>query len=161
MLETYFRRMDLHALRKDARKSFFDLQGCDGGASSVQALEKNYIFVLELVATMAGAPALPPHGKFKVGPSCLECWCCSISAYRISVMPFTFLVFLRLDVQACFYKLATTYGLFPAHTRKKAIKDTCILSISVCVPNCSYQSYHQILNCFSSGVEICFKKSFS
>jgi hypothetical protein len=111
--------MDLHALRKDDRKSFFDLQGCD--ASSAQALELNYMFVLELVATMAGAPALPVHGKFKVGPSCVECWCGS--DYHISVMPFTFLFFLRLDVQACFYRLATTYGLFPPHTRKRAIKD--------------------------------------
>ena len=66
--------MDLHALRKDDRKSFFDLVGCDGAASA-QALEQNYVFVLELVATMAGAPALPIHAKFKVGPSCLECWC--------------------------------------------------------------------------------------
>lgn len=61
-------RMDIYALRNDKSKSFFDLKGCDG-ANTAQAVEQNYKFVIELCATLAGAPSLPPHFVFKAGPT--------------------------------------------------------------------------------------------
>ena len=67
MLLTHLHRMDIHALRNDPGKNFFDLKGCDG-PDSAEAVERNYMFVLELCATMAGAPSLPVHSIFKAGP---------------------------------------------------------------------------------------------
>lgn len=64
MLVTYLHRMEIHALRNDPGKHFFDLKGCDG-PDSAEAVERNYMFVLELCATMAGAPSLPVHSIFK------------------------------------------------------------------------------------------------
>lgn len=64
MLQSHFLSKDLHALRKDPKKSFFDMSGCSG-ADSAQAVEQNYLYVLDLCATMAGAPSLPLHGAFK------------------------------------------------------------------------------------------------
>lgn len=40
------------------------MSGCSG-ADSAQAVEQNYLYVLDLCATMAGAPSLPLHGSFK------------------------------------------------------------------------------------------------
>ena len=61
-------RMDIYAVRNDKSKSFFDLTGCDG-ANTAQAVEQNYMFVIELCATLAGAPSLPAHFVFKAGPT--------------------------------------------------------------------------------------------
>ena len=58
--------MDIHKLRNDKMKSFFDLANCDG-PSSAAAVEQNYMFIMELCATLAGAPCFPTHGKFKAG----------------------------------------------------------------------------------------------
>lgn len=67
MLNTYFiQKVDMQALRKDDTKSLFDLKDC-AGADCVLALEQNYGFVLELVATMAGSEPWPPHSSFKAG----------------------------------------------------------------------------------------------
>ena len=60
--------MDVHALRNNPGKNFFDLKGCADPASA-QAVEQNYKFVLQLSATLAGAPSYPPAGKFKARPS--------------------------------------------------------------------------------------------
>ena len=65
MLTSYMRSIDVHRLRNDPGKHFFDLKNVEGGASSAQGVEQNYVFVLQLVSTMAGAPMLPNHGKFK------------------------------------------------------------------------------------------------
>ena len=51
----------------------------------------------------------------------------------------------RLDGQACFYELATTYGLFGPGTRKKTIKDKLTFdyfNIPKQVSNCLCQNYH-------------------
>lgn len=88
MLEVELHSKDIHALRNDKQKNFFDLDQCDG-ANSALAVEKNYIFVMNLTCTLAGCPAYPCHGDFK----------------------------------ACFFKLATTYGLFGPGCRKKTIKE--------------------------------------
>lgn len=68
MLEVELHSKDIHALRNDKQKNFFDLDQCDG-ANSALAVEKNYIFVMNLTCTLAGCPAYPCHGDFKVGTS--------------------------------------------------------------------------------------------
>ena len=66
MLHTHLHRMDIHNLRNDPGKNFFDLKGCE--TDSAEAVERNYMFILELCATMAGAPCFPVHSTFKAGP---------------------------------------------------------------------------------------------
>ena len=61
----YLHRMDIHALRNDPNKSFFNLKDCD--ASSAQGVEQNHLFCLDLCATLAGA-TYPMHSVFKAGP---------------------------------------------------------------------------------------------
>lgn len=66
MQSHYLQRVDAHKLQKDPRKQLFDLDGCEG--ASAQGLEQNYLFVLDLSATLAGALAYPVHSTFKAGP---------------------------------------------------------------------------------------------
>ena len=67
MVNSYFlHQVDLHALRQHPQKSFFDLTDCVG-ADCALALEQNYVWVMELCATLAGADPWPPHKTFKAG----------------------------------------------------------------------------------------------
>eukprot|EP00435_Cladocopium_sp_Y103_P015442 s1465_g3.t1 len=56
--------VDMFKLRNSKTKDFFNLDDC-GGPDCALALEQNLTFVLELVATLAGADPWPPHKKFK------------------------------------------------------------------------------------------------
>lgn len=55
---------DLEKLRADDKTTFFNLERCDTCASVI-ALEDNFDFVMNLVATLAPEPVWAPHKAFK------------------------------------------------------------------------------------------------
>ena len=110
MLVAYLHNTDVHALRNNPGKNFFDLKGCADPASA-QAVEQNYKFVLQLTATMAGAPSYPPAGKFKARPSEKKIIDFGHIIFVCSVGHLSLYRFRWWDIpgQDVFYKLATIY----------------------------------------------------
>ena len=65
MVNTYvINNIDLHKLRNDKAKTFFDLKDCSS-PECVMALEQNVEWVLNLVATLSGADPWPGRKYFK------------------------------------------------------------------------------------------------
>ena len=59
----------LPKLRADDHLRFFDLK--DTEACSTQAIEQNFDFVVEVVATLAAEPVWMAHAGWKAGKFCL------------------------------------------------------------------------------------------
>lgn len=65
-------KVDLHKVRNDPNKALFDLTDCVG-PDCARALEQNYLWVIELTATLSGADPWPPHRSFKAGHQLKSC----------------------------------------------------------------------------------------
>ena len=109
VIESFALRGDfLPELRDDRQHSFF--KGLDvADTTSVQALEANQEFLMEMCATLAPELAIAPHYAWKAR------WYI-ICKSKISQFC------LHVCVQAAFKVLADRYGIFPQKTRKKTIK---------------------------------------